>query len=60
MKFLEWLLTIVTMVVCGFIFAIALLDWMGGCGEVYHTAKGTVQGECTGRIFIKQIKEEYL
>jgi len=60
MKFIEWLLTVLTVLLCGFIFSIALLDWVGGCGEVYYTATGSEKGECLGRDFIKQIKREYL
>jgi len=56
MKFTEWVIAVLAMLLCGFIFAIALLDWVGGCGEVIHTSTGTVQGECLGRDFIKELK----
>ena len=56
MKLLDWIVTVLAMLLCGFIFSIALLDWVGGCGEVIYTSTGTTQGECLGRDFIKELK----
>ena len=56
MKQIEILLTALTILLCGFTIAIVMADWVSGCGETFHTAKGTVQGTCEGREFIKQIK----
>ena len=36
---------------------VLLLDWMGGCGETFITPHGKVQGECTGRLILKDIGE---
>jgi hypothetical protein len=32
--------------VMGLMFAWVLVNWATGCGEVFHTATGTVMGEC--------------
>lgn len=28
---------------------VILLDWLGGCGEIFFTPSGPIHGECLGR-----------
>jgi hypothetical protein len=28
---------------------VILLDWVGGCGEIFFTPSGPIPGECLGR-----------
>lgn len=58
-KFSEFLLAVFFVVLFGLLLAIFALDWVGGCGEVYEYANGTLHlGECIGRdLFDSFIKE---
>jgi hypothetical protein len=41
-------------------FNVFLLNWMSGCGETYHTAKGTTMGSCEGTNLLRELKRDYL
>ena len=34
---------------------VVLLDWWGGCGEIFLTPSGYIPGECHGREFAKDV-----
>jgi hypothetical protein len=49
-RFLEFVLIGLSLVVFTVFLVVFLLDWTGGCGEVFEYANGTLhQGECVGR-----------
>jgi hypothetical protein len=49
-KFAEFVLIALSLVVFTVFLVVFLLDWTGGCGEVFEYANGTLhQGECVGR-----------
>jgi hypothetical protein len=49
-KFAEFVLIGLSLVVFTVFLVVFLLDWTGGCGEVFEYANGTLhQGECVGR-----------
>lgn len=44
------LLVVLSLAVFSVFLAVFLLDWVGGCGEAFEYANGTLhQGECVGR-----------
>jgi len=51
------LLKLIALSVAALAFLVLLLDWFGGCGEVFITKYGKVQGECTGRLILKDLGE---
>jgi len=49
-RFLEFVLIGLSLVVFTVFLVVFVLDWTGGCGEVFEYANGTLhQGECVGR-----------
>ena len=58
-KLLEVFVVGLSLIVFVLFLFVFILDWTGGCGEVYEYANGTLhQGECVGReIFNSYIKE---
>ena len=49
-RFLEFVLIGLSLVVFTVFLTVFLLDWTGGCGEVFEYANGTLhQGDCVGR-----------
>jgi hypothetical protein len=49
-KFAEFVLIALSLVVFTVFLVVFVLDWTGGCGEVFEYANGTLhQGECVGR-----------
>ena len=53
-KFAEFVLIVLSLTVFGVFLAVFILDWTGGCGEVFEYANGTLhQGECVGRELFK-------
>jgi hypothetical protein len=49
-KFAEFVLIALSLVVFTVFLIVFVLDWTGGCGEVFEYANGTLhQGECVGR-----------
>lgn len=49
-KFANVLLVVLSLAVFSVFLAVFLLDWVGGCGEAFEYANGTLhQGECVGR-----------
>ena len=60
-KLLEGFVVGVSLIVFVLFLFVFVLDWSGGCGEVYEYANGTLhQGECVGReIFNSYIKEVF-
>ena len=49
-KFAEFLVVGVSLSLFGIFLTVFLLDWVGGCGEAFEYANGTLhQGECVGR-----------
>jgi len=49
-KFAEFVLIGLSLVVFTVFLVVFLLDWTGGCGEVFEYANGTLhQGDCVGR-----------
>jgi hypothetical protein len=49
-KFLEFVLIGLSLAVFTVFLVVFVLDWTGGCGEVFEYANGTLhQGECVGR-----------
>lgn len=60
-KLLEGFVVGVSLIVFVLFLFVFVLDWSGGCGEVYEYANGTLhQGECVGReILNSYIKEVF-
>lgn len=59
-KLLEVFVVGLSLIVFVLFLFVFVLDWSGGCGEVYEYANGTLhQGECVGRdilnSFIKEV-----
>jgi hypothetical protein len=59
-KLLEIFVVGLSLIVFVLFLFVFVLDWSGGCGEVYEYANGTLhQGECVGRdilnSFIKEV-----
>jgi hypothetical protein len=59
-KLFETFIVVVSLIVFVLFLFVFVLDWSGGCGEVYEYANGTLhQGECVGRdilnSFIKEV-----
>jgi hypothetical protein len=47
---MRFLLSALFVLALSILFAVALLDWFGGCGEVFIYADGSRHmGECVGR-----------
>jgi hypothetical protein len=61
-KFAEFVLIALSLVVFTAFLVVFLLDWTGGCGEVFEYANGTLhQGECVGRdVFFTIFKRVFL
>ena len=60
-KFLEFVLIVLSLVVFTVFLVVFVLDWTGGCGEVFEYANGTLhQGECVGRdVFFSIVKRVF-
>ena len=60
-KLLEVFVVGLSLIVFVLFLFVFVLDWSGGCGEVYEYANGTLhQGECVGRdILNSYIKEVF-
>jgi hypothetical protein len=60
-KLLEGFVVGLSLIVFVLFLFVFVLDWSGGCGEVYEYANGTLhQGECVGReILNSYIKEVF-
>ena len=49
-RFLEFVLIVLSLAVFTVFLVVFVLDWTGGCGEVFEYANGTLhQGDCVGR-----------
>jgi hypothetical protein len=49
-KFVEFLVVGLSLAVFVIFLTVFVLDWTGGCGEVFEYANGTLhQGDCVGR-----------
>ena len=60
-KFSEFLLIGLSLCVFTTFLSVAILDWVGGCGETYEYANGTLhQGECAGRDLFRSLTKEVL
>jgi hypothetical protein len=61
-KFAEFVLIALSLVVFTVFLVVFVLDWTGGCGEVFEYANGTLhQGECVGRdVFFTIFKRVFL
>jgi hypothetical protein len=61
-KFAEFVLIGLSLVVFTVFLVVFVLDWTGGCGEVFEYANGTLhQGECVGRdVFFTIFKRVFL
>lgn len=49
-KFASFFLVVLSLAVFSVFLAVFLLDWVGGCGEAFEYANGTLHlGDCVGR-----------